>query len=73
MHANFEFKTEREKDAAVVELQRRAGNAGLAGTVVPVWDGGGGRMAFLAPANCHPFLRSIDLGFVAQNINRELN
>ena len=54
------------------ELQMRAHAAGLAGTAVPVWDGGNGRMAFLAPHNWHPFFRSITLQWVAANLNREL-
>lgn len=55
------------------ELQMRASAAGLVGTVVPVWDGGQGRMAFLAPQNWHPFFRSINLQWVATNLNRELS
>lgn len=55
------------------ELQMRANAAGLIGIVVPVWDGGQGRMAFLAPQNWHPFFRSITLQWVAANLNRELS
>jgi hypothetical protein len=39
---------------------------------VPVWDDGSGRMMFLAPSGFHAFFRSIDLEFVAANINRRL-
>ena len=53
-------------------LQRSASSAGLAGTVVPVWDSGSGRMGFWAPPNWHSFFKSIDLNFVATNINRKL-
>ena len=66
------FKSETEQHEIISELQVRASNAGLAGTVVPVWDNGGGRMAFIAPQNWHPYFKGISLQFVADNINREL-
>lgn len=69
---NFHYKTRNEQVAAKAELQARASNAGLAGAVVPVWETPDGRMAFDAPQNWHPFFKSIDLGFVLVNINREL-
>jgi len=70
---SFRFKSGQDQDAIVSELQARASSAGLAGTVVPVWDNGGGRMAFKAPRNVHSFFKSIDLRFVAANVNRELH
>ena len=69
---SFRIKSEREQRGVIDELRMRAANAGLDGTVVPVWDNGGGRMAFIAPTNWHPFFKSISLPFVATNINREL-
>jgi hypothetical protein len=69
---NFGRKTQTDQHAVIAELQMRASSAGLAGKVVPVWDAGGGRMAFIAPPNWHPFFKSIDLAFVWHNINREL-
>jgi hypothetical protein len=72
LNSSFRFKSESEQREIISELQLRASSAGLAGTVVPVWDNGGGRMAFIAPENWHPFFRSIDLQFVAANINRQL-
>jgi hypothetical protein len=47
-----------------------ANEDGLAGTVVPVWDAGGGRMAFIAPQQWHPFLANINGPWLAQNMNR---
>ena len=35
--------------AEIQVLQIKANAAGYAGKVVPVWDGGGGRMSFIAP------------------------
>lgn len=69
---SFRFKSGQDQETTISALQARASNAGLAGTVVPVWDNGGGRMAFRAPRNFHPFFKSIDLGTVAANINKEL-
>lgn len=43
------------------------------GTVVPVWDAGDGRMAFLAPPEAHAFLKGIDLGYVLDHLNGELS
>lgn len=61
-----------DQNEIISELQSRATSAGLAGTVVLVWDNGGGHMRFIAPVKWHPFFRSINLQFVAANINREL-
>ena len=68
----FQFKTDEERSDVVAGLQMCARQAGLAGTVVPVWDAGGGRMAFIAPRPWHPFFQSLDLGSVARNVNKRL-
>jgi hypothetical protein len=72
LDSNFGYRTRSEQGAIQQELQARATAAGLAGSVVPVWDAGLGRLGFLAPSNWHPFFRSINLAFVARNINRRL-
>lgn len=69
---NFGSKSQEDQYSAIAEFQTRASSAGLAGKVVPVWDSGGGRMSFIAPTQWHPFFKSINLVFVAANINREL-
>ena len=69
---SFGHESPQEQRRITNSLQMCASGAGLAGLVVPVWDAGGGRMGFLAPPGYHPFFLSIDLGFVAGNINREL-
>lgn len=61
-----------EQEDILDELQSRANNAGLAGTVVPVWSEGRGRMGFRAPQNWHPFLRSLNLSLVQKNLNKEI-
>jgi hypothetical protein len=68
---NFGLKSESDQQDIIDELRTRAAAAGLRGTVVPVWDGGG-RMHFIAPQNWHPFFRSLNMGTVLRNINREI-
>jgi hypothetical protein len=53
-------------------FQMRANAAGLAGTVVLVWDAGGNRMGFHAPQQWHPFFSGLGLAAVQQSLNREL-
>jgi hypothetical protein len=72
LDSSFGDQTSTDQQAIIADLQIHARSAGLAGTVVPVWDNGGGRMAFIAPRPWHPFFQSINLQFVAMNINREL-
>ena len=69
---SFGYKSDRDQYDIVSELQARSRSAGLGGTVVPVWDNGGGRMAFIANRNWHPFFSSIGLDWVYANLNREL-
>jgi hypothetical protein len=68
----FGNKTESEQNQIATKLQICARSAGLAGTLVPVWDAGGGRMGFLAPRPWHAFFKSLSLRDVAANINRKL-
>ncbi len=70
--SSFGHKSNQQQNATSASLQACASSAGLRGTVVPVWDDGFGWLNFLAPNEWLPFFRSIDLGFVAANINREL-
>ncbi len=69
---SFDFKTPQEKARILDGLQECASSAGLAGTVVPMWETTGRGAAFIAPRPWHPFLRSVDMNFVARNINRRL-
>jgi hypothetical protein len=56
--SSFGNKSQEEQNEITFMLQKCATSAGLAGTVVPVWDKGGGRMAFLAPEPWHPFFKT---------------
>jgi hypothetical protein len=69
---SFGNKTESEQNQITTGLQICARSAGLAGTVVPVWDSGGGRMGFLAPRPWHQFFKGLSLRDIAANINRKL-
>jgi len=69
---SFGHKTSSEQNEITYSLQLCAQSAGLAGTVVPVWDAGGGRMGFLAPTQWRGFFASLSLGIVAQNLNMVL-
>ena len=72
LESGFRYKSAQDQHDITADIQRHAGGAGLRGTVVPVWDNGGGRMAFIAPRPWHPFFQGINMRFVAANINREI-
>lgn len=72
LKSSFKYENKTDQYAIISELQLKASDAGLAGTVVPVWDNGGGQMGFIAPRSWHPFFKIINLEFVTYNINKEL-
>jgi hypothetical protein len=72
LESSFGNKTSHDQRQMISSLQIHARAAGLAGTVIPVWDGGGGRMQFIAPQPWHPFFRSLNLRSVFSNINKDL-
>jgi hypothetical protein len=73
LEPSFGNKISQDQQAIIGDLQMHSRLAGMAGIVVPVWDGGGGRMAFIAPQQWHPFFTSLNLPFVFANINKELS
>ncbi len=73
LESSFGGRSSSDQQTAIAELQIRAVAAGLAGTVVPVWDSGSGRMAFIAPRPWHSFFQSLSLRVVAANINKTLS
>jgi len=73
LERSFGNKSQSEQAQVVAGLQACASSAGLGGTVVPVWDDGFGRMMFFARENIHPFFLSIDMDYVAANINKSLS
>jgi hypothetical protein len=72
LDSSFGHKSSGDQQQTIAALQASARGAGLAGTVVPVWNDGLGRMVFIAPRPWHPFFQSISLNFVAGNINKRL-
>jgi hypothetical protein len=72
LDSSFGHKTSDDQNAMITELQLRARAAGVAGTVVPVWESGG-RMSFMAPRPWHPFFKSLSIPAVLRNINKELS
>ncbi|HEX9728609.1 MAG TPA: hypothetical protein VGA37_08900 [Gemmatimonadales bacterium] len=68
----FASKSPGQREMVLRALQFSAAAARLAGTVVPVWDAGGGRMGFIAPRPWHPFFGSLDLRRVQAILNRRL-
>ena len=69
----FGRQSQAAQDDTIGGVQNRVRASGLAGTVVPVWDDGGGRMAFRAPRPWHPFFSGLSLHSVWSNVNREVS
>lgn len=69
---SYGYKSNQEQLQIKNAIQLSASAAGLAGTVVPVWDGGAGRMAFIAPTPWHRFFQGLSLPVIGRMINREL-
>jgi|SRR5258706_12970324 len=72
LHANFEYKSDHEKNDTVARLRSGASHAGLTGVVVPIWALRSGKMGCLATERYLGLLRGIDLEFVANHINRTI-
>jgi hypothetical protein len=73
LESRFGSMSNADQNSQNRELQVRANAAGLRGTVVPVWDAGGGRMGFFAPSGFRPFFSSLSLSQVDQSINKEIS
>jgi hypothetical protein len=73
MDRAFGRRPKADQQLMIAEMQEQTIAAKLAGTVVPVWDCGGGQMGFMAPPGWHPFFQSINLAWVYAKLNRELH
>jgi hypothetical protein len=71
LESSFEHKSDEDQRATIAELQERARGAGLAGTVVPVWQSGG-RMYSIAPRPWRAFFQNLSMQSVMLNVNKEL-
>lgn len=72
LNSSFGHKPECEQAELIDAMQLAANSAGLAGTVVPMWNVGS-RTAFIAPPNWHPFFRSIGWNEVLANVNKKIS
>ena len=71
LDSSFQSKTQSQRNQIIFALQLCARSAGLAGRVVVMWEHNSNVM-YIAPQQWHSFFNSIDLVWVAQNINRTL-
>jgi hypothetical protein len=71
VNAAFLQQSQIDQDALLLELRKRANQAGLQGNVVPVWDMGGGKMGFRAPMEQHAFFQKVSLEVLKKGINKE--
>lgn len=71
LDGQFHYKTNSEQNDFISSLQAYARSAGLAGTVVPVWQHSGS-MYFIAPRPWQLFFKSLSWNVVLANINKEL-
>jgi hypothetical protein len=69
---SFHNKSSEQQSQILLELERRANAAGLAGRAAVLWNYGG-RGYFRGPTRWQTFLRSIDLRWVMLQINREIS
>lgn len=72
VNESFNHKSHAEQIEIIESLEVQAHQAGLKGTVVPVWRVGN-RMAFIAPNPWHPFFQSITWDDVLANVNTEIS
>lgn len=71
LDAAFGGMTPSEQKERIDEFQTRADDAGLRGTVVPMWKEYG-RMVFIAPLEWHSLVASLTPEFVERNLNRQM-
>lgn len=70
LEESFGIKNAYDQQLAMEELQLRANNAGLRGTVCPVWEDPSGHMAFIAPPKWHSYFTNLNLLQVQASLNR---
>lgn len=70
--SSFGAKSKDVQSRIVEVLQACAGRAGLAGTVVPVWEKESGQLGFVAPSEWHRYFSSLRYVDINKNINRRL-
>ena len=73
LNQEFGYKSQADQSRAAYALQLCASSARLAGDVALVWPTSSGGTGSLGPRNWSGFLRSIDMLWVAKNINKQLH
>jgi len=68
---SFEHKSSSDQKGIVSALQACASSAGLAGTVVPVWQVGSNHK-FIAPNNWQSYFKSLSWNAIMRNLNKTL-
>jgi hypothetical protein len=68
---SFGNKSKKQQNEIIDALQDCASSAGLAGTVVPVWQTGSNH-GFIAPPKWHPFFKTLSWEAILAGINKEL-
>ncbi|MGE8126319.1 hypothetical protein ACQKQD_05015 [Methylobacterium sp. NPDC080182] len=71
LDSSFEYKSSFEQDDIMSELQGRSRAAGMAGSVVAVWERNG-QMRFRAPPRLHSHINALGMYGVLNNINKRL-
>ncbi|QDU45219.1 hypothetical protein Mal52_37100 [Symmachiella dynata] len=72
VNSSFGRKSDTDQQETIDAMQLAAKSAGLAGTVVPIWNIGN-RTVFIAPPNWHPFFKSISWNDVLASVNKEIS
>lgn len=72
VNESFGRRSTQEQRDTMAQIQAVAASAGLRGSVAVLWSNAG-RSYFMGPQPWHPFLRSVSLGWVAGQVNRELS
>lgn len=69
---SYGYKSNADQNRIKRNLQACAVSAGLAGTVVTVWETLSGQMSFLAPVQWQSYFSTMSLSDVYANINKTL-
>ncbi len=72
LEEEFDRYSPEDKAALVAELRKRSKEAGLLGTVVPVWKTANEHMKFVAPRDMHELFKGVDVNWVLASVNRDL-
>jgi hypothetical protein len=70
---SFGAKSKEEQSRIIDTLQLCANRAGLAGTVVLVWEKSGGSLGFVAPPDWQRYFANFKYDDIARNVNRKLH